>query len=84
MKFESQVPRGALLPVHADQGGVLQLRGQQGHRPVRRGEVDKAAEVQGEMRQPARLPSRGERGAQLSFWRLPSVQTGELGAEGYK
>ena len=71
------MPRGALLPVHADQGGVLQLRGQQGYRPVRRGEVDKAAQVQGEVRNPARLSPRGERAAQLSLWRLPPLQAGE-------
>ena len=76
MKFESQMPRGALLPVHADQGGVLQLRGQQDHGPVRQGEVDEAAQMQGEVRQPARLPSRGEGVAQLSLWRMPSVQAG--------
>ena len=70
------MPRGALLPVHADQGGVLQLRGQQDHGPVRQGEVDKAAQMQGEVRQPARLPSRGEGVAQLSLWRMPSVQAG--------
>ena len=72
------MPRGSVLPVHADEGGVVQLRRQPRHRPVRRGEDDQAAQVPGEVRAPARLPPRGQGAAQLPLWRVPPLQTGEL------